>query len=206
MDGASTIPDSRWDGAGTCITNERGSALGPVIVGDSLELSRMDGVSTIPRSRRDGAGRLHHATELSRRHRGGRRITAAMIPEERIILFDGVCNLCNGFVQFILVRDPQGKFRFASLQSASARRLLGASGPAETVVLIEAGGGRISSRRRRCASPAVCDFHGRFCSRWWLSHGLCAIGFTIGWRGIAIAGSANARPVCCPPRKCGGAF
>jgi len=33
------------------------------------------------------------------------------------ILFDGVCNLCNGFVQFIIVRDKKRYFRFASLQS-----------------------------------------------------------------------------------------
>jgi predicted DCC family thiol-disulfide oxidoreductase YuxK len=34
-----------------------------------------------------------------------------------IILFDGVCNLCNGAVQFVIRRDQQRKFRFASLQS-----------------------------------------------------------------------------------------
>jgi predicted DCC family thiol-disulfide oxidoreductase YuxK len=34
-----------------------------------------------------------------------------------IILFDGVCNLCNGFVQFILKRDKSKTFQFASLQS-----------------------------------------------------------------------------------------
>src|SRR5512147_702262 len=34
-----------------------------------------------------------------------------------IILFDGVCNLCNGVVQFIIKRDPEARFRFASLQS-----------------------------------------------------------------------------------------
>ena len=33
------------------------------------------------------------------------------------VLFDGVCNLCNGTVQFIIKRDPGAKFRFASLQS-----------------------------------------------------------------------------------------
>lgn len=33
------------------------------------------------------------------------------------ILFDGVCNLCNGFVQFIIIRDKKRYFRFASLQS-----------------------------------------------------------------------------------------
>jgi len=34
-----------------------------------------------------------------------------------IILFDGVCNLCNGFVQFVLKRDKGKIFQFASLQS-----------------------------------------------------------------------------------------
>ncbi|MGB1121812.1 MAG: thiol-disulfide oxidoreductase DCC family protein [Saprospiraceae bacterium] len=34
-----------------------------------------------------------------------------------IILFDGVCNLCNGAVQFIIERDKKRQFRFASLQS-----------------------------------------------------------------------------------------
>ena len=56
-----------------------------------------------------------------------------------IVLFDGVCNLCNGAVRFILARDPRARFRFASLQSEAARRLLGGDPPAETIVLIEAG-------------------------------------------------------------------
>ena len=33
------------------------------------------------------------------------------------ILFDGVCNLCSGFVVFTIKRDPDAKFKFASLQS-----------------------------------------------------------------------------------------
>lgn len=41
-----------------------------------------------------------------------------------IVLFDGVCNLCSTSVQFILQRDPAGRFRFASLQSDLAQRLL----------------------------------------------------------------------------------
>ncbi|HRG07921.1 MAG TPA: thiol-disulfide oxidoreductase DCC family protein [Cyclobacteriaceae bacterium] len=36
---------------------------------------------------------------------------------EPVILFDGVCNLCNSSVLFIIQRDPKAKFRFASLQS-----------------------------------------------------------------------------------------
>jgi predicted DCC family thiol-disulfide oxidoreductase YuxK len=42
-------------------------------------------------------------------------------------------------VRFILARDPAGRFQFASLQSAAARRLLGALASVDTIVLIEAG-------------------------------------------------------------------
>lgn len=41
-----------------------------------------------------------------------------------IILFDGVCNLCNSSVQFILKRDKKNKFLFASLQSDAANKIL----------------------------------------------------------------------------------
>lgn len=41
-----------------------------------------------------------------------------------IILFDGVCNLCNGTVQFIIKRDKKNQFHFASLQSESGQHLL----------------------------------------------------------------------------------
>lgn len=41
-----------------------------------------------------------------------------------IIFFDGVCNLCNRSVQFIIRRDPEGIFRFASLQSAAGQQVL----------------------------------------------------------------------------------
>src|SRR6476659_4706556 len=41
-----------------------------------------------------------------------------------IILFDGVCNLCNGFVQKVIAADKNDYFRFASLQSEAAKDLL----------------------------------------------------------------------------------
>lgn len=41
-----------------------------------------------------------------------------------VILFDGVCNLCNGSVQYVIKHDKQGLFRFASLQSDSGQELL----------------------------------------------------------------------------------
>src|SRR5947209_11324838 len=59
-----------------------------------------------------------------------------------VILFDGVCNVCSGFVQFVIAHDPAGRFRFAALQSDAARRLLrqpDAAGRASlaSVVLVE---------------------------------------------------------------------
>jgi predicted DCC family thiol-disulfide oxidoreductase YuxK len=41
-----------------------------------------------------------------------------------IVLFDGVCNLCNKSVQFIIKRDPANQFSFASLQSETGKDLL----------------------------------------------------------------------------------
>jgi predicted DCC family thiol-disulfide oxidoreductase YuxK len=41
-----------------------------------------------------------------------------------ILLYDGVCGLCNRLVQFILRRDRNAIFRFASLQSDLAARIL----------------------------------------------------------------------------------
>ncbi|MFY9310453.1 MAG: thiol-disulfide oxidoreductase DCC family protein [Bacteroidia bacterium] len=44
--------------------------------------------------------------------------------DARIILFDGVCNLCNSSVQFVIKHDKEAKFKFASLQSKSGQALL----------------------------------------------------------------------------------
>ena len=43
---------------------------------------------------------------------------------EPIILFDGVCNLCNGWVDFVIRRDRKGIFKMASLQSEAGRKIL----------------------------------------------------------------------------------
>ena len=60
-----------------------------------------------------------------------------------IVLFDGVCNLCNGSVQFLLKRDPEGRFRFASLQSDAGRSLMTEHGldpdALSSVVVVEDG-------------------------------------------------------------------
>ena len=41
-----------------------------------------------------------------------------------IIYFDGLCNLCNGFVDFVIKRDKSSKFRYAPLQGNHAREQL----------------------------------------------------------------------------------
>lgn len=44
--------------------------------------------------------------------------------QHSVILFDGVCNLCNGAVQFVIKRDNKDRFLFASLQSEKGKELL----------------------------------------------------------------------------------
>ena len=41
-----------------------------------------------------------------------------------LILFDGVCNLCNAWVRFVVRRDPAGVFRFAAQQSPVGRAMI----------------------------------------------------------------------------------
>ena len=48
----------------------------------------------------------------------------AGLDQRPIVLFDGVCNLCNGGVNFALDNDATGNFRFASLQSRVGQALL----------------------------------------------------------------------------------
>ena len=63
--------------------------------------------------------------------------------EHPVVLFDGVCNLCNGSVNFAIDRDPGARLRFAALQSDAARRIferLGRAMPAgdpASIVLVD---------------------------------------------------------------------
>ncbi|SPF49941.1 conserved hypothetical protein [Candidatus Sulfotelmatobacter kueseliae] len=49
-----------------------------------------------------------------------------------IVLYDGVCGLCSRLVRFVLDRDRDGVFRFASLQSVLAGRILAGHGTSPT--------------------------------------------------------------------------
>jgi predicted DCC family thiol-disulfide oxidoreductase YuxK len=58
----------------------------------------------------------------------------------KIILFDGVCNLCNGFVQLVIKNDAHQQFKFGSLQSKNVQPLLqkhNVSPNLKTVVFID---------------------------------------------------------------------
>jgi predicted DCC family thiol-disulfide oxidoreductase YuxK len=61
--------------------------------------------------------------------------------QNAIILFDGVCNFCNGSVNFIIDRDPEGYFKFAPLQSEIGEKLLAEhkvdKSVTDSVILIE---------------------------------------------------------------------
>jgi len=58
-----------------------------------------------------------------------------------IILFDGVCNLCSGFMQFVYKRDVKGRFKFAWLQDEKTKGILAwldlGSDSLKTIILIE---------------------------------------------------------------------
>jgi predicted DCC family thiol-disulfide oxidoreductase YuxK len=79
------------------------------------------------------------------------RVMADPPGEHPVVLFDGVCNLCNATVNFLIDRDPHGTLRFAALQSPAGRKILeGVGQPApegsdpNTIVLVE--GGRVHER------------------------------------------------------------
>lgn len=61
---------------------------------------------------------------------GGKKRWLKEAQSHPVILFDGVCNLCNGAVQWIIRHDPAGIFHFATLQSRDAKRL-------ESIILID---------------------------------------------------------------------
>ncbi|HEX8362499.1 MAG TPA: thiol-disulfide oxidoreductase DCC family protein [Longimicrobium sp.] len=67
-----------------------------------------------------------------------------------VVLYDGVCGMCNGLVKFVARRDRRGRFRFAALQGETGQALLREHGlPADdfdTAVLVEDGRAFVRSR------------------------------------------------------------
>ena len=71
-------------------------------------------------------------------------------PANPVLLYDGVCGLCNRLVRFVLKRDPQARFRFASLHSDYAARILKSHGfdphDLDTLYVAEEAGERVIAR------------------------------------------------------------
>ena len=65
------------------------------------------------------------------------------VQQHKIILFDGVCNLCNSSVQFVIKRDIDDVFRFAALQSKTGQKFISERGidtsTVDSIILIETG-------------------------------------------------------------------
>ncbi|WP_166254881.1 thiol-disulfide oxidoreductase DCC family protein [Marinobacter salicampi] len=85
-----------------------------------------------------------------------------------IVIFDGVCNFCNGAVNFIIARDPEKRFAFVPVQSKLARELMsnhgieqGSEAGVDTLVLIKEG---------RCylRTDAVLEITRDLDGFWWL--------------------------------------
>ena len=65
-------------------------------------------------------------------------------PSQKLVLYDGVCGLCNAFVRFLIRRDKADTFRFATLQSELGKGIVTRHGGdpdiLSTVYLVEAPG------------------------------------------------------------------
>ena len=83
-------------------------------------------------------------------------------PGRHLLLYDGVCGLCDRFVRFVLAHDGRRRFRFAAMQSRVGRSLLAARGGdpdrLETVyVVVDYGSGTGRVLHRSAAALFVFD-------------------------------------------------
>lgn len=77
-----------------------------------------------------------------------RRLAELLAQHGYILLYDGVCGLCNGFVQFVLKRDKLGAMHFATLQGElgqAALRQLPEIADVDSVVLLHRDGAWVRS-------------------------------------------------------------
>ncbi len=90
---------------------------------------------------------------------------------ERLILFDGVCKWCIVWVNFVIAHDPDGQFKFGTLQSEPAQRILRdldlPTTDNQTFLLLEEGD---VSTKSTAALRVL-----RQLSRWWPLYYLCVL-------------------------------
>lgn len=83
---------------------------------------------------------------------------------KNIILFDGVCNLCNTSIHFIIDRDPKAKFVFAPLQSSLGQQLVAQAGLPTTIdTIVFFKNGKVYTR-----STAALEIAGMLTGFWFL--------------------------------------
>ncbi len=84
--------------------------------------------------------------------------------DKKIILFDGICNLCNASVQFVIKRDTKDVFRFVALQSDLGNKILDHIGinreHTDSMVLYEPG--KAYYYKAEAAFKIICEFGGYF--------------------------------------------
>jgi len=96
-------------------------------------------------------------------------LAAGFASDGPVVLYDGVCGLCDRWVQFVLARDRRGQFRFAPLQgtfaaAVLARHRLRSTGDPDTIILVEGAG--TSGERLRIRSDAVLSVVARLGGAW----------------------------------------
>lgn len=106
-----------------------------------------------------------------------------------IVLYDGICGLCNRFVRFVIRHDHSGRFYFAPLESPFAQEILARHGlggsSLDTVVLVIAAGTRQETLLFRSdAATAICGQLGGFWSALaqstsWLPQALRDVGYRL---------------------------
>ena len=74
-----------------------------------------------------------------------------------IILYDGVCGLCNRLVQFLLKHDKHGRLRFASLQSEFAERSIDSTWDRSERSRHGSGSGKLRAAGRTSSGSLGCD-------------------------------------------------
>lgn len=86
---------------------------------------------------------MAHAPDADALLTNGQTTRANVLQDHAVLLFDGVCNLCNGFVNFVIDHDPDAYFKLGALQSDAAAPYLRTYGvdpeALDSVVLIEGG-------------------------------------------------------------------
>lgn len=86
----------------------------------------------------------------------------------RVVFFDGHCNLCNRFVDFLIRRDTRHALRFASLQGETAKRLLPKEYVSDLSTVVFLNEGKISTHSSAALRAIATLGGGYYLFKWFL--------------------------------------